>query len=144
MAHDGLLPRVFAQVQPRTGAPYVAVIACAVLYGACLSLGFDRLVTLDVLLWGASLVLEFLALYLLRLKQPTLPRPFRVPGGTAGAALVGVLPTALLVLAGIQAEHEQIAGMSVWLFGLLVMAAGVVAYGICSRLENAQKVNIGL
>jgi amino acid transporter len=139
MAHDGLLPRVFARVRPRTGAPYVAIIACAVLYGACLGLGFDRLVTLDVLLWGASLVLEFLALYMLRLKQPSLPRPFRVPGGTVGAALLGVLPTALLILAGIQAEHEQIAGMSVWLFGLLVMAAGVAAYGICSRPGHAQK-----
>lgn len=134
MAHDGLLPRIFARVQPGTGAPYVAIIACAVLYGACLGLGFDRLVTLDVLLWGSSLVLEFLALYILRLKEPELLRPFRVPGGKLGAALIGVLPTALLVLAGFQAEHEQIAGISVWLFGSLVMLAGVGMYYICSRL----------
>jgi len=133
MAHDGLLPRVFARVQPGTGAPYVAIIACALLYGACLGLGFDRLVTLDVLLWGSSLVLEFLALYILRRKEPDLSRPFRVPGGKAGAALIGVLPTALLILAGFQAEHEQIAGMSVWRFGSLVIAAGVVAYYVCAR-----------
>jgi len=133
MAEDGLLPRVFSRVQPSTGAPYVAIIACAVLYGACLGLGFDRLVTLDVLLWGASLVLEFAALYVLRLKEPRTPRPFRVPGGRPGAALIGVLPTALLVLAGFEAEREQIAGMSVWLFGSLVMAAGIPAYWICSR-----------
>jgi amino acid transporter len=133
MAHDGLLPRVFARVQTKTGAPYVAIIACALLYAACLGLGFDRLVTLDVLLWGSSLVLEFLALYILRLKNPNLLRPFRVPGGKLGAALIGVLPTALLVLAGIHAEHEQIAGMSVWLFGSLVMLAGVAAYCSCAR-----------
>jgi amino acid transporter len=133
MAEDGLLPRVFARVQPRTGAPWVAIVACAILYGACLGLGFDRLITLDVLLWGASLVLEFLALVFLRVREPEMPRPFRVPGGILGTALVGVLPVALLVLAGFQAEHEQIAGMTVWIFGLMVMAAGVGAYAVCSK-----------
>jgi amino acid transporter len=131
MAHDGLLPRVFARVQPRTGAPWVAIIACAVLYGVCLGLGFDRLVTLDVLLWGASLILEFLALAILRTREPQMPRPFRVPGGIVGAWLIGVMPATLLVLAGIYAEHEQIFGISVWLFGSLVMIAGVLAYRMC-------------
>jgi amino acid transporter len=137
MAEDGLLPAIFARVQPKTGAPYVAIVACALLYAACLGLGFDRLVTLDVLLWGASLVLEFAALYVLRLKEPAMVRPFRVPGGLAGAALIGVLPTALLILAGIHSEHEQIAGISVWLFGLLLMALGVVAYAISSQSARA-------
>ena len=138
MAHDGLLPRDFARVQPRTEAPWVAIVACAILYGACLGLGFDRLVTLDVLLWGASLVLEFLALIVLRVREPEMPRPFRVPGGVAGAALLGVLPTVLLVLAGFYAEHEQIFGMSVWFFGAMVMAGGVVAYGLCSLTPNVR------
>src|SRR5690348_10209135 len=131
MAEDGLLPRAFARVQKRTGAPYVAIIACAILYGACLGFGFDRLVTLDVLLWGASLVLEFLALIVLRVREPQLPRPFRVPGGIPGTILIGVLPAILLVVAGLHAGEERIAGISVWLFGLLVMVAGVLAYGVC-------------
>ena len=130
MAEDGLLPRVFARVHKRTGAPYVAIIACAILYGACLGFGFDRLVTLDVLLWGVSLVLEFLALIVLRVGQPQLPRPFRVPGGVPGTVLVGVLPTALLIIAGLHAGEERMAGMSVWLFGTLVMIAGVLAYAM--------------
>jgi amino acid transporter len=98
-------------------------------------LGFDRLVTLDVLLWGASLMLEFLALIILRVREPRLPRPFRVPGGVAGTALLGVLPAILLFIGGIYAEHEQIFGMSVWLFGAMVMLAGVGAYGLCSRVQ---------
>ena len=139
MAHDGLLPRIFARVQPRTGAPLVAIVACAILYGACLGLGFDRLVTLDVLLWGASLVLEFLALAVLRVREPQIPRPFRVPGGVVGTALLGVLPTILLILAGIYAEHEQIFGMSVWVFGTIVMVAGVAAYGLCSLIPKKER-----
>ena len=131
MAEDGLLPRVFAHVQPKTGAPYVAIIACALLYGACLGFGFDRLVTLDVLLWGASLVLEFLALIILRLREPQMQRPFRVPGKIPGTVLVAALPTALLIVAAFHAGEERMAGMSVWLFGLLVMSAGVLAYFGC-------------
>jgi len=130
MAEDGLLPRIFVRVQKRTGAPYVAIIACAVLYAACLGFGFDRLVTLDVLLWGASLVLEFLALIFLRFRQPQLPRPFRVPGGIPGAVLVSALPTTLLIVAGLHAGEERIAGMSVWLFGILVIGGGVLAYAV--------------
>jgi amino acid transporter len=140
MANDGLLPRVFSRVSRRTGAPWVAIIACAVLYGACLGIGFDRLITLDILLWGASLVLEFLALVILRVREPGMPRPFRVPGGTAGAALLGVIPTGLLVLAGFHAEHEQIAGISVWLFGSLVMLAGTAAYSFCSWSCRPEKL----
>lgn len=144
MAHDGLLPRVFGRVQPRTGAPYVAIIACAVLYGACLGFGFDRLVTLDVLLWGASLVLEFVALIILRLREPRLQRPFRVPGGIPGTVLVGVLPTILLVVAAVYAGEERIAGISVWLFGILVMSAGVLAYFGCrSRAVEAPDFSRG-
>jgi amino acid transporter len=138
MAEDGLLPGIFARVHPRTGAPWVAIVACAILYGACLGLGFDRLVTLDVLLWGASLVLEFLALVVLRVREPKMHRPFRVPGGVVGTALLGVLPTVLLVLAGFYAEHEQIFGMSVWLFGAMMMVGGAVAYGICLLIPNVR------
>jgi amino acid transporter len=142
MAQDRLLPRVFARVHPRTGAPWVAIVACAVLYAACLGLGFDRLITLDVLLWGASLVLEFLALVILRVREPKLTRPFRVPGGITGAALLGVIPAVLLVLAGFHAEHEQIAGISVWLFGSIVMLAGAAAYSLCSWSCRPEKFSV--
>jgi amino acid transporter len=142
MANDGLLPRFFSRVSPRTGAPWVAIISCAILYGACLGLGFDRLVTLDILLWGASLVLEFLALVLLRVREPQLPRPFRIPGGIVGTALLGLPPAGLLILAAFHAEHEQIAGMSVWLFGTVVMGAGLFAYWICSRFCRTQDLAI--
>lgn len=138
MAHDRLLPRIFTRVQPSTGAPWIAIVACALLYGACLGLGFDRLVTLDVLLWGASLVLEFMALAILRVREPEVPRPFRVPGGVMGAVLVGVLPTALLILAGIYAEHEQIFGVSVWFFGSMVMLGGVLTYSLCLLIPNVR------
>jgi len=75
----------------------------------------------------------------LRVREPQIPRPFRVPGGVVGTALLGVLPTILLILAGIYAEHEQIFGMSVWVFGTIVMVAGVAAYGLCSLIPKKER-----
>jgi len=37
-----------------------------------LNLGFERLVTLDIMIYGASLALEFIALICLRIREPEL------------------------------------------------------------------------
>jgi len=132
MAEDGLLPRVFALTTKNTQAPWVAIVTCAILWGACLGLGFERLVTLDIVLWGASMVLEFVALVLLRIREPELPRPFRIPGGVLACALLGVAPTALILIAGVHSRGENVAGVNALWFSFLVMLAGAGAYGVCT------------
>ena len=128
MAQDGLLHGVFARVHSRTQAPWVAILVCGAGWALCLGLGFERLITLDVLLTGASVVLEFAALFALRVKEPQLARPFRVPGGIAGAALVGVCPTLLLAFSVVHSESERVLGMNGLLFGVLLIIAGFAAY----------------
>ncbi len=81
MARDGFLPHIFARHHSKTGAPWVAIVACALAWAACFPLGFLRLLILDVLLTGLSIVLEFWALVALRIREPQLARPYRVPGG---------------------------------------------------------------
>jgi amino acid transporter len=128
MGQDGMLPRVFTRVHSRTGAPWVAILVCGAGWALCLDLGFERLITLDVLLTGASLVLEFAALLALRVKEPQLERPFRVPGGTVAAALLGVCPTLLLAFSVVHSESERIMGLNGLLFGVLLILAGFLAY----------------
>jgi amino acid transporter len=130
MAQDGMLPKVFAKLHPKSRAPWVAIIALAIGWGLALNIGFERLVTLDIMIYGASLTLEFVALIVLRIREPELKRPFRVPGGMLGAILIGIPPTLLLGFAIIRGEHESILGMSAFLFGLIVMGGGVVAYAV--------------
>ncbi len=79
MSEDGYLPPVFKRLG-REGAPWVAIVACAILWAICFPLGFERNVILDVLLTGLSILLEFWALVALRIREPELARPFRVPG----------------------------------------------------------------
>ena len=86
MAQDGMLPKAFGKLHQKSRAPWVAISALGDRMGACASaLGFARLVTLDIMLYGASLFLEFMALAVLRFREPDLNRPFRVPGGLFGA-----------------------------------------------------------
>jgi amino acid transporter len=89
MARDGMLPKVFAKRSARTQAPWVAIIVCATCWAMCLKLGFKRLVTLDIMLYGASLMLEFVTLVVLRIREPELKRAFRVPGGLAALICCG-------------------------------------------------------
>jgi amino acid transporter len=137
MAQDGMLPNVFSKLHPKSRAPWVAILALAVCWACCLGLGFAHLVTIDILLYGASLTLEFAALLWLRIREPELPRPFRVPGGILGAALVGVAPLLLLGFSIVRSQHEEIFRMSSFAFGLVLIVAGVLAYLLKIGLKPA-------
>jgi len=136
MAQDGMLPRVFARVQPRTGTPWVSILTLSVAWALCLNLGFDRLITLDIMLYGGSLALEFAALTVLRITAPELPRPYRVPGGLTGTVLLSIGPLAMLLLALIRSEHERLLGMNALWFGAITIGLGYVLY-LVSRLSDS-------
>ncbi|HMD98723.1 MAG TPA: APC family permease, partial [Terriglobia bacterium] len=140
MAQDGMLPGVFARTHPKTGAPWVAILVCATGWALCLGIGFERLVTLDIMLYGGSLVLEFIALVALRIREPQLRRTFRVPGGTLGAILVGVFPTLLLTFAVMHSDHEEVLGMNGLVFGALIILGGFAAYYAASFFWKPRQV----
>jgi len=128
MADDGFLPGVFDRHMKTTGAPWVAIALCAVIWALCLPLGFVRLLLLDVLLTGLSILLEFWALVALRIREPGLARPYRVPGGVAGAVAIGIPPLALMVLAFVRDHSERVGNFSELTIGLGILALGVVLY----------------
>jgi amino acid transporter len=135
MAQDGMLPRVFGKLHPRSRAPWVAIVFLAVCWALCLGLGFERLVTIDILLYGASLALEFVALIRLRFREPDLPRPFRVPGGKIGAIAIGIAPVLLLGFSVIRSKAEQVLGVSSFAFGMILIGGGVAAYALNTLLK---------
>ena len=128
MARDGYLPAVFLRVHPKTGAPWVSIVACAIAWTACLPLGFERLVLIDIILYGVALLLEFVALAVLRVREPQLPRPFRAPGGFIGAAALGLGPAALLVLTCIRGSSERAGPVTAVGLGAILALAGVLVY----------------
>ncbi len=128
LANEGLLPAGLRRTT-RQGVPWVSVLVCGGLWAAALRFSFERLISIDLVLYGAALLLEFVALVILRVREPGLARPFRVPGGTAGAVLAGIGPAALIVFALWAARGERVAGMPALVFAALVGAAGPVVYG---------------
>jgi len=136
MAWDGMLPKAFAKAHSKTNAPWVSIIVCASCWAMCLGLGFKRLVTLDIMLYGISLMLEFVTLVALRIREPELKRQFRVPGGLTAAITCGIFPLLLLSLAMVESEHESVLGMNGLAFGALIIVAGFVAYGTTGKLRK--------
>jgi amino acid transporter len=132
MAEDRLLPRLFARLN-RRGVPWVSVLFCAAIWAMALGFTFERLISIDLVLYGASLVLEFVALVVLRVREPELPRPFKVPGGTVGAVVVGVGPTLLIGFAIYAARNERVLGLNALLFALLIALAGAGLYPLLFR-----------
>ncbi|XWK51700.1 hypothetical protein RBB78_08295 [Tunturiibacter empetritectus] len=80
----------------RWGVPWVSLAVCSVGWALALRLSFERLISIDLVLYGAALMLEFVALVVLRVKEPGLARPFKVPGGVWGAVGMGVGPAVLI------------------------------------------------
>lgn len=134
MAEDGLLPAVFGKQLAKSAAPHVSILACAFVWTLTLGLSFERLVMLDILLYGLSLVLEFAALAALRQKEPSLARPFKVPGGLAGIAAIATPPAILIALSVVRNHDEKLPnGWNALALGGAVVAAGPLLFLVARR-----------
>lgn len=132
LAEDGLLPAAFAKTNAR-GVPMLSVAVCSVLYSVGLLLSFRKLVELDLLFYGIALVLEFVSLAVLRVREPSLERPFRVPGGKVVAVLLG-MPTAALFSIALYKELSDGASHSgTYVVGALSLVAGAIAWRLRKR-----------
>ncbi len=135
MAEDNLAPSILRRVSAN-GVPWCALLFCGVIWTLALSLSLDRILLLDILLYGASLILEFVALVALRIREPNLARPFRIPGGAAGAVLTAVAPCVLLVFAAVMNRHEQIGSISAAMLAAGIAIGGVALYPLAKRIAS--------
>jgi amino acid transporter len=129
LAEDRYLPARLARRSGHYQTPVVAIGVSAIMCAIFSFEYFQNLLEVDVVMYSGALILEFVALIVLRRRQPSLPRPFKIPGGMPGAVLVAIVPT-LVVLAGL----VQLLGDK-GSFGAKASAggltSGIVAYPIC-------------
>jgi amino acid transporter len=127
MAEDGMLPKFVAR-RNRRGVPWVSVLLCGLGWALALNLKFERLISIDLILYGSSLLLEFVALVVLRVREPALERPFKA-GNLAFACALGVGPAVLIGYALYASRSEKLMGsVSALLFSLIVAMLGPVLY----------------
>jgi amino acid transporter len=143
LAQDGLLPRFLARTTPatptRAPVPWASILVCGVAWALALRLSFERLISIDLVLYGASLLLEFVALVVLRVKEPSLPRPFRIPGGLPAAIAAGIGPALLIIFALYAARDEHVGPLPALAFAALVAAAGPLAY-LAARVASSTRI----
>ncbi len=140
LAEDGFLPRVFTR-RLQNGSPWVSVIVCGLCWALALGFTFERLITIDLVLWGFSLILEFLALIVLRRKEPSMPRPFRIPGPNWFPILLGIGPTALIIYALYVSRNETVAGVSAFTFAVTIALLGVPVYLLAKISQRRRLAN---
>jgi amino acid transporter len=127
--HPNLLARAFT-LQNRAGVPWLSVVFCGFIWALALGFTFERLISIDLVLYGAALVLEFIALVVLRLREPSLPRPFSIPGGLTGVIAAGIGPTLLIAFALYAARNERVLGLPALIFAALVAFTGAALYAL--------------
>jgi amino acid transporter len=142
LAEDGFLPNIVTRRHPVHGTPYVAIALCASIYSFFTLSAFSSLVVIDVIVYSASLLLEFAALIALRLKEPTMKRPVRVPGGWFGVILVTALPCAVLALAVYSTWQEEGIG-ALYLSGAAILS-GPILYPFLNRFVKRGRPSVSV
>jgi amino acid transporter len=156
---DGVGPAWLGRISARTGTPVRATLSCGLLAMAiCLAAFavagrdnakyFSTVLTLSIALLVLANLVVFPALLRLRRTHPATQRPFRVPGGRAGAVAACVLATGWSVMAitatvfpGLGTAHpdmllpEGFAGerLAFTLTGVVPLAALLLAAAVLSR-----------
>ena len=123
LARDGQMPAALAPspsaLRARRGPRWSL---SSVGYSVCAFWSFKELIVLNIWLYSIALLLELAAFVALRLREPALPRPWRVGGGATGMWLVAALPALCCLLA------MATAGWANTIVGVLAALTGPLAY----------------
>jgi amino acid transporter len=127
LARDGHLPDTLAAVHARYGTPWAALVVSSAIYAAFAVFSFKDLIVLNVWLYSLALLVELAAFLRLRARAPSMARPWRVPGGRAGAWLAALLPAACALLAMATAGWRNVVA------GAVAALTGPAVYRLVSR-----------
>ena len=135
MGEDAYLPKVLFKVHPKYGTPWVALVVSSAIYSIFILGPFQSLVVVDVIVYAGALMLELVALVVLRIKAPNMERPYKIPGGWPVIFLVVFFPVAIIVVA--VWDQAMCAGvMSTIGLSALALASGPILYPIARHFRG--------
>jgi len=132
MSRDGLLPAIFSKVHPKTHSPVPVIIISGIIIGLISSMmpirPIAELVNIGTL---AAFLMVSLGVIVLRIRQPDMPRPYKVPFYPI-TPILGVGFCFYLML--------NLSGTTWWRF-LIWMSAGMVIYFAYSYKHSRLNIN---
>lgn len=144
MARDGLLPPVFASVHPRFKTPHVTTILTGVAVGGIAAFAtVDEMVSLTNIGTLFAFILVCIGVMVLRHRDPTRHRPFKVPFGPYLLPGLGALSCAFLIYFLPEGSYWRFVG---WLMlGLAVyLSYGYTRSGVGQKLGRPSRTPVGL
>jgi APA family basic amino acid/polyamine antiporter len=144
MARDGLLPSVFASVHPKYKTPHVTTILTGVLVGGIAAFAtVDEMVSLTNIGTLFAFILVCVGVMVLRRKDPTRHRPFRVPLGPYLLPGLGAVSCAFLIYYLPEGSYWRFVG---WLMlGLSIyFAYGYTRSGVGQKLNRPSRTPAAL
>jgi len=119
MAEDGIFFRALAKVHPRWHTPVMSLVLQGIWAGVLtLSGKYDELFTYVMFMMVLSYVLTVAGLFVLRRKQPDLPRPYRCTGYPWLPAIYVVLGSLWALNAAVEKRKETLVGTAIVLLGV--------------------------
>lgn len=107
MADDGILPKVFSKKTKNRNVPWVSLAAAALAAAIFCGFSFGKLMILDIIFYSMGMSLEFISLIILRIKQPSFVRPFRIPLPTWGLFILAAMPLGLASIVAVSSFYGE-------------------------------------
>jgi len=122
LAEDNLAPKSLVKCSKDRGVPYIAVLSLGLFALIACMFPFEVIVVVDVILFISAYILIFISACILRIKEPDLERPFKIPLGTMGFIAMCIPPVLIAFIA------LFINGTDYFVGGMLALLSGPVAY----------------
>jgi APA family basic amino acid/polyamine antiporter len=136
MSHDGLLPKVFSHLHPKFRTPYKSNMMLFVFVGLFAAFIPDD-ITGDLTSIGTLLafVLVCAGIWIMRVKNPEVPRPFRTPGASPKFPIVPILGILVCGFMIVGLDGLTQVSAACW------MVLGLIIYFIYSRSRSKLSPN---
>lgn len=137
MAREGYLPKLLAYTTEKTKTPIWAVIIPSIIGIAFVLTGATAtIITISVFGAIALYIISMITVFMLRIKEPNLSRPFKVA--------YPIVPAIALTIAVVFLIAVTYANLSVMLWVALTYAIAIVYYLIYSRLKLKKQESTGI
>ncbi|GLW74001.1 amino acid permease [Kitasatospora phosalacinea] len=136
LSHDGYLPQWVSKESRRYKMPIASIVGSSVVYALFCFSSFQSLVIYDVFLTNIGILLEVAALIALRIREPHLERPYKIPGGWWSVGLIALCLSGVSVWAALEQYNEE--GTKAVVYSLIVVGASLLLYPLLAARKAAR------